>query len=138
MPAFDKFTDGIFLLPRNVWAGIPWFELVGRIAELCIELKIDWLILDTFYAIAGLVGDDNLKPGPVLKAINPIIDLTGKLNIATTITRHERKSGGAVGESGIGFIQLTGSVDNIVQIRRVSTPTPRARDRSKLSAASTP
>ena len=113
-------TDGFYVLRREIWAGIPWPELVGRIDATIRELKIDWLILDTFYAIAGITGEREFSPGAVLEAINPVVDLTGKLNVATTLNRHERKSGGDVGQSGMGSTQLTGSADTIVQLRRVS------------------
>jgi hypothetical protein len=108
------------VIPRSSWRGIPWPVLAQRIRETCIELKIGWLILDTFYAIVGLSETQEYEPGTVVAALNPVTDFTGELNIATTLTRHDRKSGGEVGQSGRGTIALTGAADVVCQLTRVS------------------
>jgi hypothetical protein len=126
LPALERVglsteTSGLHILTREEWAGIPWTQLTERLQQTCVDLKIGWMALDTFYAIARLVGEDENKSGCVSQAVAPVRDMVGKLDIAATLGRHERKSGGDIGESGRGSSALTGEADVILQLRRMSS-----------------
>jgi hypothetical protein len=105
------------IVPRSSWAGHSWLELTRQIERKCVELGIAWLIVDTFFGIAGLEGEAENQAGAVHQAVAPILAMTGRLDIATTLTRHERKSGGAVGMSGRGSSMLTGDVDVVALLK---------------------
>jgi AAA domain-containing protein len=113
-------TDGFYIVPWSSLAGQKWGAIVDSIEKICVDRKIGWLITDTFFGVAGLGGEEENKAGVVDEATVPLRDIIGRLNLAGTITRHERKSGGSVGESGRGSSALTGSVDAIVQLKRLS------------------
>jgi hypothetical protein len=100
-------------------AGMPWPQLVRHIEQKCVELKIDWLVVDTFYAVAGLGGEAENDAGAVDEAVAPLRSITGRLDLGLTITRHTRKSGGQIGESGRGSTALTGAVDSILELKRL-------------------
>lgn len=110
---------GLHIIPRSSWAGRSWAELMRQIERTCVELGVVWLIVDTFFGIAGLAGEQENQAGAVHQAVAPILAMTGKLDLATTLTRHERKSGGAVGVSGRGSTMLTGDVDTVCLLRRL-------------------
>jgi hypothetical protein len=76
------------------------------------------LIVDTFFAVAGLGGELENDAGAVDAAITPLRSIAGRLNLALTITRHTRKSGGSIGESGRGSTALTGAADTILELKR--------------------
>jgi len=108
------------VVPLSSFFGRPWAQVVEQVERKCIELRIGWLIFDTFYKVAGLRGDDENKAGAVDEAVTPIQSLAGRLDIAVTLTRHERKSGGEVGNSGRGSSALTGACDTVMLLRRLA------------------
>jgi hypothetical protein len=108
----------LHILPASL-SGLPWQELAGQIERQCAELGIGWLVVDTFYAVAGLGGEEENKAGAVDDAVAPIRRIAGKLDIAVTLNRHTRKSGGTIGESGRGSSALTGAADIICELKRV-------------------
>lgn len=112
-------AEGVHLLSLESWCDIPWPTLAERIERTCEELKIGWLVLDTFFEIARLGQEQEKDAGIVSEAARPIRAMTGRLDMAVTLTRHERKSGGDVGQSGRGSSALTGAVDVIVQLTRL-------------------
>ena len=57
--------------------------------------------------------------GAVTQALKPLRRISTALDVAVTVTRHNRKSGGGIGESGRGSSAFTGFVDSILQLRRL-------------------
>jgi DnaB-like helicase N terminal domain/AAA domain len=108
------------LLPRGEFAGMAWPTLAGYLEEKCAELKIGWLVIDTFYAIADLGADAENDAGVVDAAVAPLKTIAGRLDIPVTVSRHERKSGGQIGESGRGSTALSGAADVILRLQRMS------------------
>jgi hypothetical protein len=106
------------IMPFSSYAGKPWPQVARAIEAKCVELKIDWLVVDTFFAVAGLGGETENQAGAVDAAIAPLRGIVGRLDIALTLTRHTRKSGGPIGESGRGSTALTGAADSIVELKR--------------------
>jgi hypothetical protein len=113
-------NEGMYILTREDWYGIPWPTLAQILKLKCRELAIDWLILDTFFDIVGLDGDREKNSGDVGQAVAHVRDIISNLDIAVTLNRHERKSGGEIGKSGRGSSALTGAVDVVLQLRRLS------------------
>jgi hypothetical protein len=50
--------------------------------------------------------------------VAPLRSIAAEQNIAVITTRHDRKSGGPVGQSGRGTSALTGAVDIVLQLKR--------------------
>jgi AAA domain len=100
--------------------GMQWPQLAQLIEQACEKLGITWLIVDTFFGVAGLGGELENQAGTVDAAVAPIRRIAGRLNIAVTLTRHARKSGGQIGESGRGSSALTGGVDIVCELKRIS------------------
>lgn len=106
-------------MPYSSYAGKPWPEVVAGIEHQCKKLEIEWLVVDTFFAVAGLTGELENQAGTVDGALAPLRRLAGKLDLALTVTRHTRKSGGQIGESGRGSSAFTGAADSIIELKRL-------------------
>jgi len=115
---------------RHGLAGLPdvhfvyanprsWTEKVLWIEQECERLKAVWLVIDTFFTVALLGPDAENDAGAVVKALAPLRAITTRLNLATTLDRHRRKSGGVVGASGRGSIAFTGEMDQVLELKRL-------------------
>jgi hypothetical protein len=109
---------GLYILPASRSA-LPWSQLALEIEKQCAALKIGWLIVDTFHGVAGLEGDAENDAGAVVQALTPLRRISATLDVAVTTTRHTRKSGGQIGESGRGSSAFTGFVDTILELKRL-------------------
>jgi hypothetical protein len=110
-------SEQLMFVTRENWASMTWSDLTDALYnQWLVPMKIRWLILDTFYAMARVQdeGDASL----VTSAAKPILDMTAELNLATILSRHDRKAGGEIGVSGRGSIQLTGMVDIVAHLSR--------------------
>jgi hypothetical protein len=97
--------------------GVSWPSVVSAAVEECKKRKAGLLIVDTLGQFAGLVGDSENNAGDALKALRPLQQAAAQ-GIAVVIVRHERKSGGAVGDSARGSSAFAGAVDIIMSVRR--------------------
>jgi predicted ATP-dependent serine protease len=111
------------LLRRQVQA--PWPEVVAHVRRYCREHNLGVLVVDTFDKWTGLRGDDENKSGPVLEALDPLMQAAGD-GLAVFLVSHQRKAAGDHGEAVRGSNALVGAVDVIVEIERVSD-VPHAR-----------
>ena len=86
------------------------------------------LVVDTLSTWARLGGDDENSSGKAAEAMAPL-QLAAATGIAVLVLRHDRKSGGDVGDSARGSSAFGGAVDIILALRRGegnSRPTIRA------------
>lgn len=107
------------LLQWNAVWGLPWEKIVELAIAECRRQGALMLCVDTVSQFAGLSGDDENKAGEAMKAYKPL-QRAAASGIAVIATRHERKGGGAVGQSGRGSNAFAGAVDIVVSIRRPS------------------
>jgi hypothetical protein len=117
------------------WAGaraVPWPEVVRAAVAQCEAVGADLLIVDTLSQWAGLRGDAENDAGRAMEAMGPLLAAAGD-GLAVLVVRHDRKSGGAVGDSGRGSSAFAGSVDIALNIRRESLLPPTSRVVSGLS-----
>jgi len=108
----------LHIIPWTSLVGVPWSALTEFLEQKCRELSIGLLIVDTLYAIAGLRPEEENQAAPVDALVAPLRSLAESLKMAVHVTRHDRKSGGPVGQSGRGSNALTGAVDIVLQLRR--------------------
>jgi len=109
--------EDLVILSYQDTFGMDWLEKARQAVEVCRERGCRVLVVDTLPQFAGLSGDQENNPGDALAAVEPL-QLTGKVGIAVVAIRHERKSGGDVGDSGRGSSAFTGAADVVVSIRR--------------------
>jgi hypothetical protein len=109
------------------WAesmGTPWPVIAEAAIEKCKQVGAKMLVIDTLPQFAGLVGESENNAGDALKALMPLQKAAAE-GIAVVIVRHERKSGGAVSDSGRGSSAFAGGVDVILLLRRPPGNHPR-------------
>ena len=109
--------DDFVLLSWAEAAGTPWPAMVEAAAAKCREIGARVLVVDTLPQFAGLRGDAENNSGDALAAVEPL-QLLAAEGFAILVTRHDRKSGGEVGESARGSGAFTGSVDIVLAIAR--------------------
>jgi Bifunctional DNA primase/polymerase, N-terminal/AAA domain/Primase C terminal 1 (PriCT-1) len=104
--------------------GMSWHAVAQRVVQECKRRHAKFLIVDTLGQFAGLSGDSENFAGDALRALQPLQQAAAE-GIGVLIVRHERKSGGALGDSGRGSSAFAGAVDIIVSLRRPEGNKPR-------------
>lgn len=109
--------DDFVLLGWADAAGVAWADVVAGAAERCAAIGARILVVDTLPQFAGLRGDAENNSGDALEAIAPLQLLAAK-GLAVLVSRHDRKSGGEVGDSARGSGAFTGAVDIVLAMSR--------------------
>lgn len=110
--------DDFILLPRHKATGTPWGSVVEQARMECKRRGAKVLFVDTLPQWAGLEGDSENQSGAALAVMRPLQDAAASDGLGILTTRHERKSGGEVGESARGSSAFGGAVDIILSLRR--------------------
>jgi hypothetical protein len=90
----------------------------------CRKRNAKLLVVDTLPQFAGLTGDSENNAGNALEALRPLQQAAAQ-GIGVVIVRHERKSGGSIGDSARGSSAFAGAVDIILSVRRPEGNQPR-------------
>jgi DNA-binding transcriptional ArsR family regulator len=97
--------------------GVSWLHVMQRAVSECKQRHAKLLVVDTLTQFTGIEGDSENNAGDALAATQPLQQATAE-GIGTLHVRHERKSGGAVGDSGRGSSAYAGAVDIVLSLRR--------------------
>ncbi len=97
--------------------GIPFAEVVEQAASECLRRAWRLLVVDTIGQWAGIQGDAENHSGAAMAAMEPCQEAAGR-GLAVWVARHDRKSGGEVGQSGRGSNAFSGAVDIVLQLGR--------------------
>ena len=124
-PSFRVAMERAGLLGRDDFIVLAWADTVGVRREVVVQKAVSeckrrgarLLVVDTMAQFAGLQGDAENNAGNALEAIRPL-QLAAAEGLGVVFSRHERKSGGEVGDSGRGSSAFGGAVDSIVTLRR--------------------
>lgn len=108
----------IMLLHESAWR-LPWPDIVAEITRHAQEMAAALVVIDTLAKWAGMHGDDEQSAGVAMATMTPLQHLASK-GIGVAVIRHERKSGGSVGQAGRGSSAFTGEMDTIVAVRRMA------------------
>ena len=95
---------------------MPWNEIASDVAKQAIDLGA-LLVVDTLPQFAAIRGDGENITGEALAAMEPL-QIAASEGLGIVVVRHERKSGGEVGDSARGNSAFGGAVDTLVTIRR--------------------
>jgi hypothetical protein len=108
----------LFVLPFNAVANMEW-PAIARIAiEKCKEIGAVLLVVDTVSHFAGLEGDSENDSGAAITCMKPLQGAAAS-GIAVLTSRHERKSGGEIGDAGRGSSAFGGAADTLLTLRRL-------------------
>ena len=109
--------DDFHVLFHNDTRGMPWPLVASAAVEECKREGALLLVVDTLPQFAGLKGDSENNSGDALTAMEPLSRAAAE-GIGVVLTRHERKSGGEVGDSGRGSSAFAGAVDIVLSLRK--------------------
>jgi hypothetical protein len=110
-------SENLHILPWHSTRGMPWLDVARATVEKALEVGAGVLFVDTLGQFAGIRGDGENNAGVAQEAMRPLQEAAAR-GLAVVLTRHERKGGGEVGESGRGSSAFGGAVDVILSIRR--------------------
>jgi hypothetical protein len=110
--------DDLHLLSWHQAVGISWETVVDAAIQKCLEVGAKFLCVDTLPQFAGIEGDGENLSGEALRAIAPLKVAADRHGLGVIFTRHERKSGGEVGDSGRGSSAFAGGADIVLSLRR--------------------
>lgn len=106
-------------ITREFWSRFVFAEFLERLERQFLrDGPYNALIFDCWHTIARL--EDENAAAEVNRLGNLTIDVAARNKLALALGRHDRKSGGEVGLSGRSSIQLSGLVDVILHLVRVS------------------
>ena len=107
----------LFVLPSNAVVGFEWSAIARIAAQKCREINAVLMVVDTLSHFAGLDGDAENDSGAALTCMKPLQEIAAAGPAVLTI-RHERKSGGQIGDAGRGSSAFGGAADTLLVLRR--------------------
>jgi hypothetical protein len=110
-------SDAFHIVRWNRNAAWQWEQLIPEVLIRLEALDAHVLIIDTLPQFSGVRGDDENKSGRALEVMEPLQAATER-RLAIMISRHDRKAGGEVGDSGRGSSAYAGAVDIILHLDR--------------------
>ena len=116
----DQRGDELRILFREDIGAAAWPEVVVATRQD----GYDVVVFDTIGKLAGIREENSA--GEWAAAMSPLQDLAAS-GRAVIVARHDRKSGGDVGDSGRGSSQASGDVDIILALRRPEGHQPSNR-----------
>ena len=114
-------AEELEVLLRNDARHLSWPEIVREAASHALEIGAELLVIDTLPDWAEVRGDQENSSGAALEAVLPLQEAAGK-GLAVLVVRHDRKSGGELGDSARGSSAFGGAVDVLLSLRRANTP----------------
>lgn len=109
--------DDFVVLTYTDTRGISWPDVASAAVKECKRVGASLMVVDTLSQFAGLTGDRENNSGDALEAMGPL-QIAAAEGIGVVVIRHERKSGGDVGDSGRGSSAFAGAVDIVLSLRK--------------------
>jgi len=113
-------AENLHVLSKFDALKIPWPRLVDGAIQKARSVGAKVIVADTVGALAGLSGEEENHSGAALAAMLPL-GVAAAAEIAVLALRHERKSGGELGDSARGSSAFGGSCDILLSLRRANT-----------------
>lgn len=102
-------------------ASAPWPEIVDRAREKARKVGANLMVVDTLSDWAGLRDEEENSTGAALAAMRPLQQAAAD-GLGILVIRHDRKSGGEIGDSARGASAFSGAADILLSLRRADTP----------------
>jgi hypothetical protein len=106
----------LHVLLRHDARALSWPEVVAEAIKKCRSTGSELLVIDTLPDWADVRGDEENNAGRALEAMHPLRDATTE-NLAVVMLRHDRKSGGSVGDSSRGSSAFGGRADILISMK---------------------
>lgn len=122
--------EDLHILMWNRVVGRKWTDIVQDARSKAKEVGAGLLIVDTLAQFSGIRGEDENKSGAAMETMEPLQAATSD-GLAIVTSRHDRKSGGEVGDSGRGSSAFAGAVDIVLHLQRL-TGDQTGKERQRL------
>jgi hypothetical protein len=122
--------EDLHILFWNRVVGRKWTDIVQDARNKAKEVGAGLLIVDTLAQFSGIRGEDENKSGAAMETMEPLQAATSD-GLAIVTSRHDRKSGGEVGDSGRGSSAFAGAVDIVLHLQRL-TGDQTGKERQRL------
>jgi hypothetical protein len=124
-PSFKRNLRDAGLLGQEEFHLLLWNDVRDRdwptiITDAHLKLRETGallLVIDTLGHFSRVRGDDENKSGAAMKVMEPVLAVAAD-GVAVLLNRHDRKSGGEVGDSGRGSSAYAGAVDIVLHLER--------------------
>lgn len=113
----------VHILSWAATAGVEWEAVAGQAAGFALSVGAGLLVVDTLPQFARIGGDDENSAGAAMAAMGPLQEAAAR-GLAVAVVRHERKSGGDVGDSTRGSSAFAGAADIVLAVRRPEGTAP--------------
>ena len=142
LPSFHAALQRAGLIERHDLHIVSFWDLADRswpgiclLAKAqCAQVNAKLLVIDTLSQFAGFKGEQENNSGDANTALAPLQQIAHHLPLAVIVVRHDRKSGGAVGEAARGSGQFTAGVDIVLHLGpRESRGEPTQRELTAMS-----
>ena len=120
----------VHILLWNRVLGWKWEQIVQAAIERAQLVGAHVLVVDTLSQFSGIRGDAENSSGSALEVMRPL-QAAAASGLAVLQLRHDRKSGGEVGDSGRGSSAYAGAVDVVLHLQRLQPPQP-GRERQRV------
>lgn len=127
--------DDLYILLWNGAVGHKWGEIVKETRRHARQVGAGLVIVDTLAQFSGIRGDDENKSGAALETLEPLQAATTD-GLAVVVSRHDRKSGGEVADSGRGSSAYAGAADIVLHLQRLTGDQHGKQNQRMLEAVS--
>jgi hypothetical protein len=110
--------EDFMILSLHETMRLPFRNIMAAAVTKAIEMGAKVIVVDTLARWARLRGDMENSAGDAAEAVGPLREAAANHGLAVVFARHERKSGGPVGDAARGSSAIGGEVDIILSIRR--------------------
>jgi len=110
-------VEKLICVTSNATMGMEWPAIAKAVAAKCQQVGAVLTVVDTLSHFAGLEGDSENDSGAAIACMKPLQEIAAAGTAVLTI-RHERKSGGDIGDAGRGSSAFGGAADTLLTLRR--------------------
>jgi hypothetical protein len=107
-------SHDVIILTHRAVATEPWAKVASLIAQTCADTGARLVVIDT---LAKFVPEAEGSSAKALAAMAELHQLK-ELGVGVVVTRHQRKAGGTLGDSGRGSSALTGDADVVMALAK--------------------
>jgi hypothetical protein len=113
-------ADDLHILSLHDARRLEWPEVMLQVEQCATSVGARLIVVDTLPRWAKLPGDEENNAGAAAEAITPVENVAAH-GFGVLMTRHDRKSGGELGDSARGSSAFAGAADIILHLTRATS-----------------
>ena len=113
-------SPDLHVLYRHDTRALSWDRIVEAAVDRARQVGAVLLVVDTLSGWARFGVDAENDSGAATLAMRPLLDAAA-MGLAVLVNRHDRKSGGEIGDSGRGSGAIGGSADVLLHLVRATS-----------------